>query len=386
MLIVTIGLIITIIILFNFLVQRLKTKCIKMRYLEFGENDRRWVTMDEYDQLLKKGKCIYPGFVDITDLVNPDVTYYQEARERSIAYRMLRAVPKALTQQTLVLDLIKSINTKRMYTLIKKLSEYPNRYAYSDTGAQSADFLFDYISKIVQSSQNPRAQVAQIKSVTNDYNQKSIIACIKGSIIPDEIIIYCAHLDSINSKDPKNGIAPGADDNATGIANVIEILSILLSPNISLKRTTEFHLYAAEELGLKGSTEIAEQYKTQGKNVVAVFNNDMTGYTIDGKTAYILNGITDIVDAELVDLCKQLAPVYTNLVIVDGGCGYSCTDNFSWARYGYPTCAVSEASPQKGKLNPYIHSAKDTIENVNIDYSAEHAKLALSFVVETANM
>lgn len=41
---------------------------------------------------------------------------------------------------------------------------------------------------------------------------------------------------------------------------------------------------------------------------------------------------------------------------------------------------------KKGKLNPDIHSEKDTIDNINFDYCTEHAKLGLSFVVETAMM
>ena len=79
--------------------------------------------------------------------------------------------------------------------------------------------------------------------------------------------------------------------------------------DVKVKRTVEFHLYAGEEMGLKGSTEIAEQYKLNNKNVVAVLNVDMSGYTENGYDAYVLNGKNDIVDAELTDLCKKLAPI-----------------------------------------------------------------------------
>jgi leucyl aminopeptidase len=365
----------------NLIVLKLKTKCVEMRYLEFGENDRRWVTMDEYYKLLKDSKCIYPGFVDITDLVNPEETYYDVARERSNMYRMLRAVPKDLTQQTLVKKLIESIQPKRMYNIIKTLSDFNNRYSESDTGKQASEYLYNYVSKLTE---NTRSKVEYFKHKSS--KQQSIIIKIPGTQLPNEIVIYCAHFDTINTKSPLNGKAPGADDNASGTSNVLEVFTILTANNVQLKRTVEFHLYAAEELGLKGSTEIAEQYKKDKKNVVAVFNNDMTGYSEDGKSAYVLNGKSDNVDAELVDLCKKLAPVYTNLIIKDGGCGYSCTDNFSWTRFGYPACAISEGSPQQGKLNPYIHSDKDTIDNINLPYCTEHSKFGLAFVIETGMM
>jgi leucyl aminopeptidase len=370
-----------IITLTNLIVLKLKTKCVEMRYLEFGENDRRWVTIDEYYKLLKDSKCIYPGFVDITDLVDPEQTYYDIVRERSDMYRMLRAAPKKLTQQTLVKKLIESIQSNRMYNIIKTLSNYNNRYAESDTGKQASEYLYDYVSKLVK---NTRCTVEYFKHKSS--KQQSIIIKLPGTQLPDEIVIYCAHFDTINTKSPLTGKAPGADDNASGISNVLEVFAVLVSNNVQLKRTVEFHLYAAEELGLKGSTEIAEKYKKDNKNVIAVFNNDMTGYSEDGKNAYVLNGKSDIVDAELVDLCKQLAPVYTNLIIKDGGCGYSCTDNFSWARFGYPACALSEGSPQNGKLNPYIHSDKDTIDHINLPYCVEHSKFGLAFVIETSMM
>ncbi len=376
--------IICIIILLNLVILYRQQKYSEMKLLEFGENDRRWVTLDEYNTLLQDSKCIYPGFIDITNLRNPNITYYDIARERSLTYRMLRAVPQELTQQNLVFNLIKYIRKNRVYNIIDILSKFNNRYAYSDTGKQASEYLYNYINKLIK-------WPATVEYFTHiDYIQKSIIIKIPGSKIPDEIIIYCAHLDTINAHvdDKLMARAPGADDNASGVSNVLEVFTILSSalPHTRLLRTIEFHLYAGEELGLKGSTEIAESYKNANKNVVAVFNNDMTGYSENGREAFILNGPNDIVDAELTDLCKQLVPIYTNLILLDGGCGYSCTDNFSWTRFGYPACAVSEGSPKKGKLNPYIHSEKDTIEHINLSYCVEHVKLGLAFVIETGMM
>lgn len=389
-------LIILVLIVFNIFFLKASEKC-EMRLLEFGENERRWVTMDEYYKLLAQGKCIYPGFIDVTHLVDPDITFYNIARERSMEYRMLRAVPKALTQQAIVNKLIPLIKTDRMFNIIKTLSSFENRFCRSTDGVKASEYIYNYIKDIVKD----KADVTYFKH--KDFPQQSIIIKMKGTEIPDEIIIYCGHMDSVNMKtftalknnknlsDTElqkfiNLKAPGADDNASGVSNVLEVVTLLVENNIKLKRSVEFHLYAGEEMGLIGSTEIAEQYKLNKKNVVAVFNVDMSGYSTNGIDAYVLNGKDDVVDAELTDLCKKLAPVYTNLKLFDGGCGYSCTDNFAWTRFGFPACSVNEGSPQKGKLNPYVHTEKDTIDNINIKYSAEHTKLGLAFVIETSAM
>lgn len=393
-------LIILVITVFNIFYLKVTEKC-EMKLLEFGENNRRWVTMDEYYKLLARGKCIYPGFIDVTHLVDPNITFYNIARERSMHYRMLRAVPKELTQQSILKILLAKVQPDRMYKIIQSLSNFDNRFCQSTNGVKASEYLYNYAKQIANSKSN--IDVSYFKH--KDFPQQSIIISVKGNEIPDEIVIYCAHLDSVNLKtfnalvknDKKNLSdskyqelinlkAPGADDNATGVANVLEAFTIFMENDVKVKRTVEFHLYAGEEMGLKGSTEIAEQYKLNNKNVVAVLNVDMSGYTENGYDAYVLNGKNDIVDAELTDLCKKLAPIYTNLKIIDGGCGYSCTDSFAWTRFGFPACGVGEASPQKGKINPGIHSEKDTIDKININYSAEHAKLGLSFILETSMM
>lgn len=390
-------LIIIIIIVFNIFFLKVSEKC-EMRLLEFGENDRRWVTMDEYYKLLAQGKCIHPGFIDVTHLVDPNITFYNIVRERSMEYRMLRTAPKALTQQAIVNKLIPLIKQERMFNIIKTLSTFENRFCQSNDGVKASEYIYNYIKDIVKN----KAQVIYFKH--KDFPQQSIIIKLKGTELPDEIVIYCGHMDSVNSKTFNvlvkekqklsdveyqkliNLKSPGADDNASGVSNVLEVVTLLVENDIKLKRSVEFHLYAGEEIGLKGSTEIAEQYKLNKKNVVAVFNVDMSGYSTNGLDAYVLNGKDDIVDAELTDLCKKLAPVYTNLKLFDGGCGYSCTDNFAWTRFGFPACSVNEGTPQKGKLNPYVHTEKDTVDNINIKYCAEHTKLGLAFVIETSAM
>ena len=384
-----------IVLLLNIVMYRLKCKYVEMRLVETGIGKQKWVTIHEYNKMVAERDCMVPGFLDVTNLENPGVTFYQLVEERSLSYRMLRAVPKTPSQQTIVKKLVKDINTGRITSIITTLAAMNNRYAFSKTGEEASKYIYNYIKDIIKT--NSAEGTANVEYVQHRFTdekskvskQQSIIARIKGTTLSDEIVIFCAHLDSINTKndnDRINARAPGADDNATGVSNVLEAFNIIVKNKIKPLRTVEFHLYAGEELGLKGSLEIAEQYKKNKKNVVAVLNLDMTGYTTDGKTTYILSGDKDYVDAELADLSKLLIPMYTKLVPKEGKCGYACSDHASWSRFGFPTCCVSEGSPVDKNFNKPYHSANDTMVNINMSYSIEHCKFGLAFIIETATV
>src|SRR5690606_16105710 len=97
--------------------------------------------------------------------------------------------------------------------------------------------------------------------------QSSVVLTIQGQTLPDEIAVLGAHLDSICSRSgTTNGQAncdtgvttaqrraPGADDDASGIAVLTEVLRVVLDNGYRPQRTVKFMGYAAEEVGLVGS-------------------------------------------------------------------------------------------------------------------------------------
>lgn len=350
----------------------------KYKYIETGKNDRKWVTKSEYDELVKQSGCMIPNFIDLTDLHYKSSNFIDSVIDRSFLYRTERSAPKALTQHALYNTLVKKLSKDRIKKIIVDLSSLHTRYYTSDLGAYASEMIYKHLDNL----KTGNCTVDYFNHATTSPKQRSIIAKIQGTT--PESIIYCAHIDSINAKvsddERETARSPGADDNATGVASVLEAFRILC--NTRPTKTLEFHFYAGEEQGLRGSAEIAEFYKVHTIKVGGVLNADMTGYTTDGVTAYIVNGEDDYVDAELVDLCFQLAKEYTHLQLKSGRCGYACSDHASWGRYGYPSACVSEATPKVGELNPHNHSAHDDISNINFDYTYQHARLGLGFMIE----
>src|SRR5690606_40536536 len=98
----------------------------------------------------------------------------------------------------------------------------------------------------------------------NFTDQKSVIFTFPGVEDNNEVAILGAHLDSGDYWDPLN--APGADDNASGVATITEVLYVLLSQNFQPKKTVQIMAFAAEENGLRGDIDIAESYLWYNKN------------------------------------------------------------------------------------------------------------------------
>jgi hypothetical protein len=106
--------------------------------------------------------------------------------------------------------------------------------------------------------------------------QKNVYAILRGTQRPDEVVVFGAHYDSINMKDKTpDAPAPGANDNASGTAGVLEAARIL--SRMPHERTLVFACFTGEERGLIGAHHFAQFLKDSGSNVVAMLNNDIVG-------------------------------------------------------------------------------------------------------------
>lgn len=83
-------------------------------------------------------------------------------------------------------------------------------------------------------------------------------------------------MDTFNGENPLTGLAPGADDDGSGSTNLLEALRVLLCGGFIPENPVEFHWYAGEEMGLRGSLDIARHYKQVGNVVAGMMQMDMT--------------------------------------------------------------------------------------------------------------
>jgi leucyl aminopeptidase len=144
--------------------------------------------------------------------------------------------------------------------------------------------------------------------------------------------------------------------------------------------------FAAEEIGLVGSAEIAEAYANNGVNVAAYVQFDMTGFNGSNSDIYIttdwynssqLNDyLTDLMDHYNASGIHSFTYNYTE-------CGYGCSDHASWADNGYDAAFPFEASFNQSNSN--IHTPDDVYSYFNTpEHAVKFTKLGLEFLIEAA--
>lgn len=274
-------------------------------------------------------------------------------------------------------DAIDKADIKEIENWVKWFSAFPSRYNKGKDANKHVLALKDKLETILKASSLPTS-VALIDHKSTP--QKSLRVTITGKTKPNEIIVLGGHLDSINGW-MGTGNAPGADDNASGSANILEALRVILSyPQPD--RTIEFYFYAGEESGLLGSAEIAQNYKQQQKSVIAVLQLDMTLQPGEGE--FVIGNVSDFTSAWLRDYFEQVNNLYLKVRLVDDKCGYGCSDHASWYRNGYSTLLPFEATT--ATMNKNIHTTNDIINSKSsFRHSLVFAKLAIIFGLELAN-
>lgn len=115
------------------------------------------------------------------------------------------------------------------------------------------------------------------RRITQDSPGANVIAKLKGTNPADDrIFIISGHLDSRN-KDVMDAVggAPGANDDGSGVAVVIELARVMAKMEFSA--TILFVAFTGEEQGLKGATNLADKAKEEGWNIAGILNNDIVG-------------------------------------------------------------------------------------------------------------
>lgn len=284
-----------------------------------------------------------------------------------------------IDQASLLKPMVAQVAEPSIRDMIIKLSNFQTRYYKSETGIQSSQFIRDTWASLARKRNDVTVELYQHKN----WPQASIIMTVLGSEKPDEIVIVGGHADSIAGMFGGSGRSPGADDNASGISTITEVIRILMANNFKPKRTIQFIGYAAEEVGLLGSKDIAAKYKEASKKVLGVMQLDMTlNKGTKDKDIVMMSDYTNQAQNEFLG---RLIDEYVKVPWGYSRCGYGCSDHASWTANGYPASIPFESTMQD--INHSIHTAKDTLESAGGDakHAAKFAKLAMAFVVEIAN-
>ncbi len=209
------------------------------------------------------------------------------------------------------------------------------------------------------------------------FNSSNLVGLIPGTdpVLKDEFIVFSAHYDHIG-RDDYGVIVPGANDNASGVAGILEAARILLASNP--KRSILFLAVSGEEMGLYGSAAFTAAPPFPVERIVANINLDMIGRGRAGQyyvtPAAISGKVTTLVKDTRRAAVHHAIPLSAG---IDDFFKYS--DHYSFATRGIPTVFLHDGEDQD------YHVPGDTADKIDYQKMAELVRLAADVGYVTAN-
>lgn len=193
----------------------------------------------------------------------------------------------------------------------------------------------------------------------------NIEATLPGIGLNDEIIIICAHYDSIS-------VSPGADDDGSGVACLLTIAEIF--SETAFNATIKFVLFSGEEQGLYGSYEYAQDAYNNQENIIGVLCLDGIGYADDYHSGHIIKNYADESSDWIVDISQSVITDYKDIIDlqIERFPNERISDHQSFYDMGYQTSYFLEYT-----INPYYHTSEDTADKMNFTYLTKVCQLAL---------
>ncbi len=217
-------------------------------------------------------------------------------------------------------------------------------------------------------SKDIKVHIESKAKIGDAFESQNVIAEIKGSTKPDEIILIGAHLDSW-------ALGTGANDNGCNVSMMIDIARQMIALGIKPKRTIRFALWNGEEQGYFGSWAYTKRHEDQLKNHKMALSVDIGSGSITG---FFLNGreVLDTIVKQTLNAVDSLGPFHHLNVPIVG------TDNFDFMLQGVPNL-VANHKPDLYGYN--YHAASDTYDKVNIPALKKNSAIIAALTLGFAN-
>jgi hypothetical protein len=319
-----------------------------------------------------------------------------------------RTADREMKVRGLVDDVLSAVSPDSLVRHLDRLTRYPDGTARSRYVLRSeclteakpyimetlASYLPAWAAVDTQRFGFHYAECGQ-ESVTIYYPADNIVGILPGTGRLKGSYIICAHYDATAQRSfpPTDHMwwcgnpAPGADDNATGVATVLEAARVL--SGLTFPFDLRFILFSGEEPGLVGSEAYADSVEAAGDTIYGVLNVDMVGYKRSSSAPDTCHIVTDIgtrwladfliatAEAEYPDHFQGFDPVRIDRVL-----RYS--DHSSFWEHGYDALLAVEHS-RLGGWQPYYHTIEDTLGHVSLSQLTGVARLIAGSVARLAD-
>lgn len=290
--------------------------------------------------------------------------------------------PLLTEENEMTRTLMNEVSIENLEATVQHLQDYGRRQYNTSQAYEAAQWIYEQFESFgFNELDGLEVEHFEFQYGVNE-SSPNVIATQWGTKYPDKYVICGSHYDSERSGHGGQE-APGADDNATGVATVLETARIL--SQYSFEYTIIYCAFSAEEIGLVGSEAYASYCAEFEYDIVAYFNNDMNGYLHPGNEIHI-----DLIYPENVevlgDYYKNVANVYfPEMEVRHIEFTKGTSDHESFNKNGFMGIYPFE---DKDNYSPYIHTIEDVIGiSVNsFEQSERFTQMNLACVATLANL
>ena len=295
--------------------------------------------------------------------------YPGRSRSRAVRPGEYGRTPASPAQAgSIIRDLVMQVSTDRLRADIQALQNFQTRYTTTPQCAAAGDFILGRFQQLGLAAESDPFRFEEI------YESKNIVAVIPGKTTPEKIVLACAHYDSTSNN--RLVFAPGADDNASGTAAILELARILAAEKFNF--TITLLCVSGEEQGLYGSDHYARQARHDGADIIAVVNLYMIAYP--GSQQRVMDVIGNENSEWLADGFIAIAQPYVTIhldKVIDSSLTWSDHSPF-WGQGYAALCGIEDSD------NPYYHRTSDTLDTLDMTFATEAAQASLAVVAELA--
>lgn len=331
--------------------------------------------LESVRKLSKKNHC--GGFFNVSHLISNN---FKKENYVSLLNKYLPPKDKSniskgtykIKYKAKVERILKSIIPNNIWVTLTHLTSYDDRAPNSSTGVDTAYWLKRKFETMANDARRMDTLTYFVKTGSK-YKQPSVVTVI-GKDIHTPAIVIGAHMDTYRHN------KPGADDDGSGSAILMEIARVLIDNKVKIKHPIYLIWYAAEEPGMVGSQFVVQDFIDKKIPVKGVMQLDGAGYRHNNESTVWL--IDDMVDKDLTRFVETLFKTYAKVDVGYTGCGYACSDHASWTENGFASTFPYES--KDGEENPYYHTSRDTMEYISLEHMVSFTKAGIAFALELA--
>ena len=286
--------------------------------------------------------------------------------------------------------ILPQINADSLHQTVLDLQNFGSRYALREGGNRE---VAEYLVQRLNNYGVPAAIDSFYRTGYNwlvgyyeqwFYNVKGVL--LSPEPMDDSIVIVGAHLDAISYDHATYSLleaAPGADDNASGVAVMMELARICHENGLQFHRDIHFMAYDGEELGLFGGYYDAQTRAINGEKVAVMLNNDMVSFQPDDNWRLTLHWYDNALDvvSRAADLCAQYTDIDPVIPSVSENGSSQASDSYAYYQSDFRAVFAIEYT-----FSTSYHTDHDVADSNNYDYHADVARYNMAMLSAYAEL